>query len=360
MLSNRTATAQELKKQLHEVMTHSYPPGIPGGALLVIKDNQVIIEEGFGVTDLDSKKQITPLTNFRMASVSKQFTAFCILTLAHQRKINLHDPVSKYLTSLPSFASKITIQHLLTHSSGLQDYESLIPDTVTGQVSDADVLNMIRRSDSLYFQPGSRFRYSNGGYCLLTQIVEKVSGISYPDFIHKFVFEPLEMQHTSIMQKEKTIPDRAYGYHHSNSEWKFADQSSTSATMGDGCVYTSLNDYTKWIRSLWSEQLFSFDKGNNPLQPHIRLSDILDYGYGWFTCKLPNGTRCDFHSGESTGFHNIVFHQPAKKLLIVIFSNSDDERISKAFDGVANILKIEWPGKENGISLFDYMHRQYE
>lgn len=360
MLSNRTATAQELKKQLHDVMTNSYSPDNPGGALLVIKDGKVIIKEGFGVTDLDSKKPITPLTNFRMASVSKQFTAFCILTLTHQHKINLHDPVSKYLTGLPSFANKVTIQHLLTHSSGLQDYESLISDSVTQQVSDADVLNLIRGSDSLYFEPGSKFRYSNGGYCLLTQIIEHVSGMSYPDFIHQFVFEPLKMQHTSIMQKGQVIPDRSYGYHQAEGEWKFADQSVTSATMGDGCIYTSLNDYSKWIMALWSEQLFSFQKDNNPMLPHIRLSDMLDYGFGWFTCRLPDGIRCDFHSGESTGFHNIVFHQPAKKLLIVIFSNSDDERISKAFDQVAKIMKIDWPGREKGISLFDYMHSQYE
>lgn len=360
MLISTTASAQELKIQLHEAMANIYSSGNPGGTLLVIQKDKIVISEGFGVTDLDSKKQITPHTNFRMASVSKQFTAFCILTLAHQDKIALHDPISKYLTGLPSFASKITIQHLLTHSSGMQDYESLIPDSITQQVSDADVLDMIRRSDSLYFTPGSRFRYSNSGYCVLTQIIEQVSGMAYPDFIRQFVFEPLKMEHTSIMQKGKNIPDRAYGYHNKDGEWKFADQSVTSATMGDGCVYTSTDDYSKWIRSLWNEQLFSFTKDNNPMLPHIRLSDILEYGFGWFTCRLPDSTRCDFHSGESTGFHNIVFHQPGKKLLIAIFSNSDDDRISKAFDDVAGIMKIEWPGKDKGVSLFDYMHRQYE
>ncbi len=250
MISSGTTSAQELKKQLHEVMVTNYPPGVPGGALLVIQNDKVIISEGFGVADTKSKMAITPQTNFRMASVSKQFTAVCILTLAHQNKIALHDPISKYLADLPSFAQRITIFQILTHSSGLQDYESLIPDTVTQQVSDADVLNLIRKSDSLYFQPGSKFRYSNGGYCLLTQIIEQVSGMKYPDFIQKFVFEPLQMQQTSIMQKGQTIPNRAYGYHNKDGEWKFADQSITSATMGDGCVYTSLNDYIKWIRSL--------------------------------------------------------------------------------------------------------------
>lgn len=341
-------------------MSAIYPGGEPGAALVVLRNDSVIISEGFGVTDLDAKNLITEQTNFRMASVSKQFTAYCMLELQHQQKINLGDPITKYLSGLPSFAQQITIRHLMTHSSGLQDYEPLIPATRTSQVTDADVLNIIRSTDSLYFKPGTKFRYSNTGFCLLTQIIESVSGISYPDFIRKHIFEPLQMKNSTIMQTGKPIHERAFGYHSEHGEWKFADQSVTSATMGDGCVYTSLDDYARWIQSLWHQNLRSFNAENNPLIERMHIANELYYGYGWFTCKLPDGNRVDFHSGESTGFHNIVFHQPEKKMLIAIFSNSDDERISKAFDKVANILKTAWPGKDKGISLFDYIHRQYE
>lgn len=359
MLQASSGHTQDLGMQLQQVMRDIYQPDAPGAALLVLKNDSIVISEGFGLRDMDFKNPINSTTNFRMASVSKQFTAFCLLLLARNNQLKLDDPVSKYLTELPSFAQNITIKNILTHSSGLLDYEPLIPDSTTGQITDADVLAMICKTDSLYFRPGTKFRYSNTGYCLLTQIVERVTGIPYPEFIRTKIFEPLQMKHSSIMQSALSIPQRAFGYHHNNGQWQFADQSITSATMGDGCVYTCLEDYAKWIRSLWNEQLISFNEKNNPLLPYFHIMDSLDYGFGWFTLKTKPGNRVDFHSGESTGFHNIVFHEPEKKLLIVIFSNSDDERISGAFDRVAQILNIALPGKAKDQSLFQYLHKIY-
>lgn len=352
--------SQDLKNQLHQIMEDIYPDSLPGASLLVIKNNKIIIKEGFGLEDLESKSKITPATNFRMASVSKQFTAMCILLLNDQHKISLNDPITKYLNSLPSFAATVTIKNLLTHSSGLQDYESLIPSERTTQVTDADVLELVRHTDSLYFTPGTQFRYSNAGFCILTQIVEKVSGMSYEDFISENIFQPLGMLHTMMYKKGENIPERAYGYHQKNDQWNFADQSITSATLGDGCVYTSLNDYQKWISALWDQKLFRFNKNSNPLLPHIPISQKMDYGFGWFTSIQTDVTRSDFHSGESTGFHNIVYHNPEKRTLIVIFSNSDDERIARAFDRVADAMQLKLLlGKQNE-SLFDYLSKIYE
>lgn len=339
-------------------MEKIYPKTMPGAALLIVKDNKIIFKEGFGIADMYKYKKITPDTHFRMASVSKQFTAMCILVLQKQGKLKITDPAKKYLPSLPEFANTITIKNFMTHTSGIADYESLIPEDQKEQVTDADVLRLLSKSDSLYFSPGTRFRYSNTGFCLLTQIVEKVSGISYPDFIQKNIFLPLRMTKATIYKKNKKIFDRAYGYHFDNSQWKFADQSITSATMGDGSVYTSLNEYRNWIQQLWKWQ--SEDSLLNPFQSHAKVSSKLSYGYGWFIAREKDGTSAYFHSGESTGFHNIVYQNPSKKLMIVLFSNCDDDRVAQAFNEVSAMLNIAFDAVPAGKTLFEFLSSIYE
>ncbi len=344
-------------ERLDGVMKKLYPEDIPGAALLVVSDNKILISKGYGIADTGSNENIFPDTHFRMASVSKQFTAMCILILQNQKKLNISDAVIKYLPSLPEFAAGVTIKHLLTHTSGLFDYESLIPKDQKEQISDADVLQLISSSDSLYFTPGSQFKYSNTGFCLLTQIVEKVSGLSYPKFLRENIFILLDMKHSVIYEKDKEIFNRAYGYHIKDNQWHFADQSITSATMGDGSVYTSLNEYQQWIMSLWNQQ-FNYDLVN-PLKPHTIIKKGLSYGYGWFIANETDGSTAYFHSGESTGFHNIVYHNPAKKFMVVLFSNCDDERVSQAFAEIMTDFDIQLKDIPQGKTLFEFLSDIY-
>lgn len=348
------------KDKLHNIMAEIYPEDAPGAALLVINNGSPIISEGFGLTDLDKKNKVTPQTNFRMASVSKQFTAMSLLLLAKEGKVSLEDPVGKYLTGLPSFTDDIHLKHLLTHSSGIADYESLIPEGTTEQVSDADVLEMIRHSDSLYFEPGTKFRYSNTAFCLITEVIKSITGQDYPQYIAENIFQPLKMDHSTMMGKDLDISNRAYGYHDNDGTWKFADQSITSATLGDGCVYTSLDDYAKWAKALWNHQLLPEDSPLDPFIPRQEISQKMSYGYGFFTAKEKDGSQAVFHSGESTGFHNIVYHNPSKGLLIVIFSNSDDDRISDAFDKVGRGMGLEFAFDKKDVSLFHLLSKIYE
>ncbi|MCC7400966.1 MAG: beta-lactamase family protein [Chitinophagaceae bacterium] len=357
MLFTTGSNAQPVSEKLNTIAEELFTLKDPGAALFVSEGNKIFINKGFGVANLKTGKKITANTHYRMASVSKQFTAMCILILQQQGKLNINDAAIKYLPSLPSFASGVTIKNLMTHSSGIADYESLIPEDRKVQVSDADVLQLVSKSDSLYFAPGTRFKYSNTSFCLLTQIVEKVSGLSYPEFIKQNIFIPLGMKHSTIYQQDSGIFERAYGYHKDNSQWQFADQSITSATMGDGSVYTSLNEYRKWIRHLWK---ISFtDSTLNPLKPHAFIKKGLDYGYGWFIAREADGSTGYFHSGESTGFHNIVYHNPQKKLIVVLFSNCDDDRVSQAFEAITNVLKIKLKDIPPGESLFNFLGKIY-
>lgn len=349
---------QSLSEKIEAVAEKIYPATQPGLALFISDGNDILINKGFGIANMETREKVSPDSHFRMASVSKQFTAMCILILQQQGKLDINDAALKYLPSLPSFASAITIKNLLTHTSGIADYESLIPEDQKEQVSDSDVLRLISRSDSLYFAPGTKFQYSNTGFCLLTQIVEKVSGISYPEFIRQNIFLPLGMEHSAIYRKDSLIFERAYGYHKENNQWKFADQSVTSATMGDGSVYTSLNEYRKWIQHLW-EQSFP-DSNSNPLLPHASVKKGLDYGYGWFIARNDDGNTVYFHSGESTGFHNIVYHDPKRKLMIVLFSNSDDDRVSKTFGQIMFLLNVKLKDVPEKESLFDFLSKIYD
>lgn len=348
--------AQTAFQDLNIMMNKIYPNDRPGAALMVLRGGRLVISRGYGLADIKTREGISPDTHFRMASISKQFTAMCILILQKQQKFNITDPAIKYLPSLPGFAKEITIQQLMTHTSGIPDYEPLIPAGQKMQVSDADVLRLISKTNSLYFAPGTQFKYSNTGFCLLTQIAEKISGLPYQEFIEKNIFLPLRMKSSTIYGADKNIPDRAYGYHQRSGEWTFADQSITSATMGDGSVYTSLNEYQRWIQWLWRQK---FTDDLSPFVPHAKIKNGLDYGYGWFIAKETDGTTGYFHSGESTGFHNIVYHNPSKKLAIILFSNSDDDRISSAFEEIMNTLNVRLKDVPAGVSLFDFLNKIY-
>lgn len=358
MVTASSLFAQHDTTRLRDVINLFYPADEPGAALLVVKDGKTILETGNGMANMETGEKIDADTHFRMASVSKQFTAMCILLLDRKGLLSVHDRVRMYLPTLPDFTDDITIEHFLTHTSGIADYESLIPKGQKEQVSDADVLRLISQSKKLYFKPGEKYKYSNTAFCLLTQIVEKVSGQPYPEFIRQNIFTPLGMKHAEIYDKNKEIYKRAYGYHLKDGQWKFADQSLTSATMGDGSVYTSLNEYQKWINHLWQQKASGLQP--DPMAPHSHIAQGLDYGYGWFIAKEKDGSTGYFHSGESTGFHNIVYHNPSKKLLIVMFSNCDDDRVSRSFKEVMKIMQIRLEVVPEMESLFDFLSGIYE
>ncbi|MGH2642466.1 MAG: serine hydrolase domain-containing protein [Chitinophagaceae bacterium] len=359
-----SVNAQSIAQHADSIMQHLYPDNKPGAALLIEKNGKIIIEKGYGLADLKTKTSVTSSTDFRMASVSKQFTAMSIMLLAERNRLSVNDKITKYFTHLPSSLRSITIRQLLTHSSGIWSYEELIPDTQKTQVLDEDVLNLIETKDSAYFSPGTEFRYSNTGYCLLALIVQKVSGVPFAEFIMQNIFQPLKMKNSMEYIEGENIPDRAYGYHWNNGQYHFADQSVTSATKGDGGVYTSLKDYLKWNNALRKNQLLSKALTDSIFTGHVVVKDGVKYGYGWFIGKETDGTSCMFHSGESTGFHNIVYRNPQKHLLIVIFSNRDDNAIAEAFDEIADLMEVEINFKEKNStgkqpSLFHWLSNVY-
>ncbi len=213
-----------------------YDGDVPGASLLVLRDGEAVLRRGYGMSDLEHGVEAGPATDYRLASVTKQFTAAAILLLAQDGRLGIDDPVRRWLPSLPAAADAVTLRHLLTHTSGLVDYEDLMAPDYAGQIRDAGVLRLLERENRTYFIPGSAYRYSNSGYSLLALVVEKASGKSFQDFLAQRIFEPMGMHDTlAFVEGGRAVPHRAYGYSEvadaaGAQRWQRTDQSSTSAS----------------------------------------------------------------------------------------------------------------------------------
>jgi CubicO group peptidase (beta-lactamase class C family) len=297
----------------------TYTREAPGAALLVSLAGEELYAKGKGMADLQTNSPITPDTTFRLASVSKQFTAMCVQSLAQQGLLRYSDPLQRFFPELPAgIASRVTLQHLLCHTSGLPDYEDLVQGRSGYQVSDEEVLAITAAQETTLFAPGSQFRYSNTGYVLLALVVERVSGMDFGRFLEQRIFGPLGMRHSRLYNRHGDIPERALGYAQNEAgEFVPADQGTCTATMGDGCIYTSVRDYLRWHRALHAGLVPALAQVYTPIPGYTGGC----YGMGWFFAHRPGGGEEMFHTGNTSGFSNLVIRIPENKVLIAYFSN---------------------------------------
>ena len=302
-----------------DALMHDYAGDGPGASVLVLRDGQAIVQKSYGMANLEAREAITPATNFRLASVSKQFNSAAILLLAEQGKLSIDDPVQRWLPSLPQ--SNITIRHLLTHTSGLIDYEDLMDPKDTSQIHDSGVLELLSHENRTYFEPGKGYRYSNSGYALLSLIVEKASGQRYADFLHDHIFQPLGMQHTVAYENGiSTVAHRAYGYTFEDGRWTRTDQSTTSAVLGDGGIYSSIDDLQRWDAALYDERLLHAASWQQAFTPATKTDEPdVEYGFGW---RITGETL--WHSGETVGFRNVIVRYPQRHVTVVVLTNRND------------------------------------
>jgi CubicO group peptidase (beta-lactamase class C family) len=294
----------------------------PGASVIVIKDDQVVVRRAYGLADLEHRTPATPTTDLRLASLSKQFTAMAIMLLVRDGKLRYDQPVSEIIQELPPATRAVTIRHFLNHTSGIWDYEDLIAATRTAQLDDRDVLALVAAKDSLYFPAGSAYRYSNSGYVLLGIIVARVSGMPYPEFMRRRVFEPLGMKATvAHVEGKDTVPQRAYGYSPSGGRFIQTDQSVTSATLGDGGIYTNVDDMARWDHALSTAGLVdSATLALATTPPVLPAGATSEYGFGWFVDSY-RGEKRWRHTGETSGFRNAFQRYPNRRLTIVILTN---------------------------------------
>jgi CubicO group peptidase (beta-lactamase class C family) len=313
-------------------------PREPGAGILVLQDGRVAYLGARGVADMQAMRPIDGRTAFRLASVTKQFTAMAVMMLVRDGKLRYQDSLTAIFPDFPAYGRAITVGHLLNHTSGLPDYEDLMPpadpslSVEESQIDDAGVLELLKAQKAGWFVPGALWRYSNSGYVVLGLIVEKVSGRSFPTFLRERIFTPLRMDNTVALVRGRTrVSDRAFGYTKEDGRWRFTDQSRTSATLGDGGVYSSLYDLTLWDEGLHRRLLLSEAdmapalvpvrvRGKGPVGPDGRPAD---YGFGWFLDAWQDHPRM-WHYGETVGFRTAIQRFTADGLTVIVLANRSD------------------------------------
>jgi CubicO group peptidase (beta-lactamase class C family) len=292
----------------------------PGVALLVIKDGKVVRKEGFGFADLSRGTRISPETNFNLASNSKQFTATAALLLERQKKISLTDPLSKYIPEIPEYAGKVKISDLIHHTAGLPDYLGICDSK--DPVTNKEVIAFLRKRSALDFPPGTRHEYSNTGYVILSEVIERAAGVPFFEFVQEAIFNKLGMKNSFVLRSDGADKGskRAIGY----SEWPFfkpLNSSPCDRVYGDGGVLTNLEDYSRWLLALNGPGFLSEGELQRAFSPSF-LEDgtVIPYSFGWMNDEY-RGSKYLYHTGAWLGFRSFVVHVPSKKLWVSILSN---------------------------------------
>ncbi|MDJ1470188.1 serine hydrolase domain-containing protein [Xanthocytophaga flava] len=299
-------------------------------SIMIVENGKICYNRSFGLAEIETGRKATASTNYRIASVTKPFTAMAILMLRDAGKLNLEDPLTKFFPSIPAFGKQVTIQQMLNHTSGLAGYGDFIAESTIEPLQDEDVLHMVEKQDSTRFQPGSEFSYSNTAYVLLGLIVEKVSGKSFADFMKEHIFKPLQMDNSTLNSRTGVIANRAYGYNLIEGTLLRQDQSLYSYLLGDGGIYSSLTDFYKWDQALYSNKLVKKSTLKEMFMVSSHETPDIGYGYGWYTEKRFGQERIS-HSGGTTGFSSYYVRYPSKKFSIILFANQDDGFAAEPF-----------------------------
>jgi CubicO group peptidase (beta-lactamase class C family) len=323
-----------------DALTRAYQGAVPGACVLVLHDGVPTLRRAYGLANVEGRIAATAATNYRLASITKQFTSAAILLLAEDGRLSIDDPVRRWLPSLPESVNQATVRHLLTHTSGLIDYEDVIPHGTCAQVHDADVLRLLEAENRRYFLPGTQYRYSNSGYVLLGLIVGRASGADFAAFLRERIFQPLRMQNTVAFEEGiSSIAHRAFGYSAGGQSWRRTDQSLTSATLGDGGIYSSIDDLAKWDAALYDNRLLQPASLHLAFGPASRTDDpAVQYGFGW---RITGETR--WHSGETIGFSSVIMRDFGHRLTVIVLTNRG---APSPFPTALEIAKVFLPNRD--------------
>ncbi len=318
-------------KQIDDLYHELWPDGTPGGAILILKEDRVILKKGYGLATLDPEEEITPSTFFCIASVSKQFVAVATLKLAQEGKLSLDDPVSKYFPHFQAeFFDRITLAHLLSHTSGIPDARPRTDSLFVYHSTDVESYSYMDTLSFLNFEPGTSYEYMNPTFQLLYTVIEKASGKPFEEYMKQEIFSPAGMANTLYFEEGREIPHMAHGYRldTSTGQWKEYDYGETTffASKADGALYTSIEEFLFWEYALRDHKILEKEMTEKAHTAYIQ-TDIpkTGYGYGWFVTEI-NGAPKIFHTGDNGGFKIYAGRYPESGALLLIFSTRDFDR----------------------------------
>jgi CubicO group peptidase (beta-lactamase class C family) len=309
--------------QIDSLAQQTYQPTEPGAAIIVISNGKTILRKGYGMANLELDVPIEPDMSFRLGSLTKQFTAVAILMLAEQGKLALDDPITNFLPNYPTHAYLITVEHLLTHTSGIQSYTGM-PEWPALWRKDFKLQELIDffKYQPMQFAPGKCWAYNNSGYILLGAIIEKLSGQTYEQFIQQNIFDPLGMRHSYYDNSLRIIPRRVSGYDKSPEGFTNADYLSMTQPYAAGALASTVDDLAIWDSILYTEQLLKQETLQRAFLSHPLMDGSSTfYGYGWAISEY-EGHRLIEHGGGIHGFRSYAIRMPDDRVFVCILSNN--------------------------------------
>ncbi len=313
------------EKLADAVFNNVFKGNSPGASVLVARDGRIIYQKSFGYADIGNRVPFTINTKSRIGSVTKQFTASAILKLQEEGKLSVNDKLSKFIPDFPR-GDEVTIHHLLTHTSGIQNYTDKpnFMKTVEGEVKPEEIIESFK-NDEFNFNPGEKWSYNNSGYFLLGYIVEKVSGKTFDEYLKSTFFEPLGMKNTGIHNSKEILENEARGYSYENGKFQKAIDWDMSRAGGAGAMYSTVGDLYLWNEAIFNGKVLSKSSLDSAFTP-VKLNDGNEaeiggkYGYGWMISE-DRGLKLLWHGGGLHGFNTDLRRYPDINATIVVLQN---------------------------------------
>jgi CubicO group peptidase (beta-lactamase class C family) len=345
---------QDKSIQIDEYVKKYYELGQFNGSILVAKNGSVIYSKGFGYADMENKIPNETDTKFRLASITKQFTATLILQLVEQGKIKLDGKLSDYLPYYrKDTGEKITISQILSHTAGLDNYtddNDFMKNTTSLKFTPKEFI-IGYCSNDLISEPGTKYAYSNSGYFILGGVIEEVTGKTYEEVLQENIFGPLEMKNSGYEVTGRTYEDFAKGYVSSFGEYKPARFADMSIPYSAGAIYSTVEDMHKWDRALYTEQILSSESLEKMFTPNLD-----NYGYGWHIFDAPLNEnkmmKVITHSGGIFGFNSIETRLEEDGIFVMVLNNFEGGNINKMTQGIIHIVYgMEAPEPRPSLAL---------
>ncbi|MCC7054136.1 MAG: serine hydrolase [Gemmatimonadaceae bacterium] len=314
------------------IFRQAYPADAPGATVLIARGDDVLYRKAFGMADLELRVPMRADNVLQLASITKQFTSVSILMLMEQGKLALQDPLSKFIPDYPR-GDEITLHHLLNHSSGVTSYTNLVTfrSKTRQDLSPEEIVESVKHLP-LEFTPGTQYAYSNSGYALLGMIIEKLSGVSYGEFVRKNIFDRLGMKHSYYASNFTVIPSRASGYQLYEGNVENPEYMSPTVAYAAGALLSNVDDMLLWSRSLRRNTLVSESAKHLAFTNH-RLSTgrLSNYGYGWAINELAGVPTLE-HTGGINGYATSGIYVPGRDVYAIVLTNRDDGRGPESYN----------------------------
>ncbi len=343
-------------KTLDSALTVLHQGASFSGAVLVAENGKVVYKKALGITNLTTQEPLKTTAAFNLASVSKQFMAMMVMMLKEKGKLQFDDKVQKHLPDFPY--SNISIRHLLTHTSGLPEYFDLAlkHNNTLDTLTNDKLLQLLKiHQPKVEFEPGEKWQYNNTGYVILASVIEKTAGMPIEDFFKQQIAKPLAMNDTYIycLRMKESPTNRVYGYQRKNGRNLPNDLIRLDGVVGDGNVYSSVDDLLKWDQALYTQKWVSVATWQEAITP-VKLNDgkTYNYGFAWF---IENGGKLLSHTGSWVGFFNEIIRNVEKKQTIIILSNSSDATVRKVVKDIlaGNVPKLPKTELISHVQLID-------